>query len=145
MSDNVAKESSQDEFEINRNAVIRLWVKENFDGEVTEITRLERWRPQWKVLYSSDKNTGAVLFRGDRPIAGKSDLLFEMEVMKVLQANGVKVPHIHGWADEPKAFVMDWVETEQRAPGMLHTAIENIVPHLYNEHKACTAQNIPMS
>ena len=89
------------------------------------IRRLERWRPQWKVSYSANGKDSAVLVRGDRSIAGSSDLRFEMEVMQVLEANNIKVPHIHGWMDDPKAFVMDWVETDDRAPGMLHTAIDN--------------------
>ncbi|MDP6978543.1 MAG: phosphotransferase [Myxococcota bacterium] len=104
---------------------IAEWISEQLGGEVLEVTRLERWRPQWKVTYSVDGATGAVLFRGNRPIAGKDDLRFEMEVMQALEANGIRVPHIHGWVDSPKAFVMDWVDTDDRAPGMLHTAIEN--------------------
>lgn len=101
------------------------WVSKHFGGEVQEITRLERWRPQWKLSYAVDGKTKAVLFRGNRSIAGKQDLQFEMEVMQTLAANGIKVPTIYGWCDDPKAFVMDWIDTEDRAPGMLHTAIEN--------------------
>ncbi len=101
------------------------WVSEHLNGDVVEITRLERWRPQWKVRYSVGGASKAVLFRGDRSIAGQKDLKFEMEVMLALEANGIKVPHIFGWCDTPKAFVMDWVDTEDRAPGMLHTAIDN--------------------
>ncbi|MEE4662160.1 MAG: phosphotransferase [Halieaceae bacterium] len=104
---------------------IHAWVREHLGGTVLDVQRLERWRPQWKVRYEAAGVEHAVLFRGDRPIAGKHDLRFEMDVMQVLEANGIKVPHIHGWVDTPKAFVMDWVETEDRAPGMLHTAIEN--------------------
>ena len=101
------------------------WIKQNLGGTVTGITRLERWRPQWKVSYSVDGKENAVLFRGNRSIAGKQDLKFEMEVMQALEKNNIKVPHIYGWCDSPKAFVMSWVDTEDRAPGMLHTAIEN--------------------
>jgi aminoglycoside phosphotransferase (APT) family kinase protein len=115
----------QNAFEEECRAGIVAWVSEHLGGEVREITRLERWRPQWKVVYEAAGESRAVLFRGNRPIAGKDDLRFEMEVMQVLEANGIKVPHIHGWVDVPKAFVMDWIETEDRAPGMLHTAIEN--------------------
>ena len=104
---------------------ISEWVAKNLGGEVREATRLERWRPQWKVTYETSGETRTVLFRGDRSIAGENDLRFEMEVMQALEANGIKVPHIHGWVESPKAFVMDWIETEDRAPGMLHTAIEN--------------------
>ena len=122
-------ESDQGEFDPAIEALCHSgmtdWVKHNLDGTVTEITRLERWRPQWKVVYSADGKDNAVLFRGNRSIAGKQDLKFEMEVMQALEKNGIKVPHIYGWCDEPKAFVMDWIDTEDRAPGMLHTAIEN--------------------
>ena len=104
---------------------IRAWIADHLGGEVTGITRLERWRPQWKVEYSVGGERGAVLVRGNRPIAPIEALRFEMEVMQVLEANGILVPHIHGWVDDPAAFVMDWVDTEDRAPGMLHTAIEN--------------------
>lgn len=118
-------EFDQEAFETECRNGIADWVAQNLGGEVREITRLERWRPQWKVTYAADGATRSVLFRGDRPIAGKHDLRFEMDVMQVLERNGIQVPHIHGWVNTPKAFVMDWVETEDRAPGMLHTAIEN--------------------
>lgn len=113
------------ETEAQQFAGMTRWVAENLGGRVHEITRLERWRPQWKVSYKTDGGEAAVLFRGNRSIAGRQDLQFEMEVMQVLEAHHIQVPHIHGWCDDPKAFVMDWVDTEDRAPGMLHTAIEN--------------------
>ena len=104
---------------------IEAWVAEHLGGTVVDMVRLERWRPQWKVTYEAGGETNAVLVRGNRPIAPVEALRFEMEVMQVLEANGILVPHIHGWVDEPAAFVMDWVETKDRAPGMLHTAIDN--------------------
>lgn len=127
MSNNTepAQTNNQDAVEAQCHAGIKQWVHEHLKGDVTEITRLERWRPQWKVSYQTADTNSAVLFRGDRPIAGKNDLRFEMEVMQVMEANGIKVPHIYGWVDTPKAFVMEWIETEDRAPGMLHTALEN--------------------
>jgi aminoglycoside phosphotransferase (APT) family kinase protein len=114
-----------DAFEAKQISGIREWVAAHLDGETEEIVRLERWRPQWKVTYRDGNGSHVVLFRGNRPIAGEHDLRFEMEVMQVLEANGIQVPHIHGWVDFPKAFVMDWVETDDRAPGMVHTAIES--------------------
>ena len=114
-----------DAFEARRLEGIRTWIVENIGGEVGEITRLERWRPLWKVEYSKDGEDRAVLVRGDRPISAVYSLKYEMQVMQALEANGIKVPHIHGWMEFPKAFVMDWVDTEDRAPGMLHTAIDN--------------------
>ncbi|MEM1114365.1 MAG: hypothetical protein AAGI11_20805 [Pseudomonadota bacterium] len=104
---------------------IRAWIARELGGEVRSITRLERWRPQWKVTFVAADEVRAVLVRGNRPIAPVSALRFEMDVMEVLEKNGIKVPHIYGWMDSPAAFVMDWIDTEDRAPGMLHTAIEN--------------------
>ncbi len=114
-----------DALEAQQHAGIKAWVKDQLQGEVTDITRLERWRPQWKVSYTAGGEQKAVLFRGNRPIADPDNLKFEMQVMETLEANGIKVPHIYGWVDSPKAFVMEWIDTEDRAPGMLHTAIEN--------------------
>lgn len=118
-------EHEQDTLEAQSHEGMTDWVLKNLAGTVTSITRLERWRPQWKVSYTSDGKDNAVLFRGNRSIAGKQDLKFEMEVMQVLESNNIKVPHIYGWCDHPKSFVMAWVDTEDRAPGMLHTAIDN--------------------
>jgi aminoglycoside phosphotransferase (APT) family kinase protein len=118
-------EVDHDAFEARQHQGIRDWVSKQLGGEVQAIERLERWRPQWKVSFTKDGENDAVFVRGNRPIAGENDLRFEMEVMKVLEAKGILVPHIYGWMDSPKAFVMDWVDTDDRAPGMLHTAIEN--------------------
>ena len=118
-------EVDHDAFEAKQHQGIRDWVSKQLGGEVHAIERLERWRPQWKVSFTKDGESAAVFVRGNRPIAGENDLRFEMEVMQVLEANGILVPHIYGWMDSPKAFVMDWVDTDDRAPGMLHTAIEN--------------------
>ncbi len=115
----------QEAFEAEQHRGITEWVATHLGGKVRAIERLERWRPCWKVTYTDGDETDAIFVRGNRPIAGKHALRFEMEVMQALEANGIRVPHIHGWMDSPKAFVMDWVDTEDRAPGMLHTAIEN--------------------
>ncbi len=127
MADNETSDSEldHDAFEAQCRAGITAWVAEHFDGEVVDVERLERWRPQWKVTYRSADGERSVLFRGNRPIAPVESLRFEMQVMQVLEANGIRVPHIYGWVESPVAFVMDWVDTEDRAPGMLHTAIDN--------------------
>ncbi len=113
------------EYEAQCREGITAWVAAHLNGHVEAIERLERWRPQWKVTFRSGDTSRSVLFRGNRPIAPVEALRFEMDTMKVLEANGILVPHIYGWVDSPPAFVMDWVETDDRAPGMLHTAIDN--------------------
>ena len=125
MGDDNADTIDHAEFEAQCRSGIEAWVAEHFDAEVVDMQRLERWRPQWKVTYKSAHETRSVLFRGNRPIAPVESLRFEMEVMQTLEANGIKVPHIYGWVDDPAAFVMDWIDSEDRAPGMLHTAIDD--------------------
>jgi len=110
--------------EARRLESIEDWVKTHVGGRVDEIERLERWRPVWRVDYSKDGEKKALLVRGDRPCTTLYSLRHEMLVMEALEANGIPVPHIHGWMDFPKAFVMDWAEGD-RDPGMIHTAIEN--------------------
>ena len=77
-----------DAVEAEQHKGIRVWVAEHLNGEVTDIRRLERWRPQWKVTYTANNETNAVLFRGNRSIAGKQDLKFEMEeeYLKIAEA-----------------------------------------------------------
>lgn len=109
-----------------RTEAIRKWTEENLGGKVTGIRRLERWRPLWKVDYR-DGNQGehAVLVRGDRPISSLFSLRHEMIVTEVLEKNGIGVPHVHGWIDFPKSYVIDWIETGgDRDPGMIYTAID---------------------
>lgn len=103
---------------------IRNWVQERVGGEVVSIERLMRWRPVWRVDYKKDGLDKAVLVKGDRPCTQLYSLKHEMLVMEVLEKHGVGVPHIHGWIEEPKAFVMDWAEGD-RDPGLVHTAMEN--------------------
>lgn len=123
--DTEGPEVSDDEYEAACRDGIRQWVADELGGRVTDIERLARWRPQWKVTYTVGDDERRVLFRGNRPIAPVSALRFEMDVMVALETNGIRVPHIYGWVEDPAAFVMDWIDTEDRAPGLLHTAMDD--------------------
>ena len=80
---------NQAQFERESSEGIQRWVTDNLNGEVTAITRLERWRPQWRVDFTTPEGPATVLFRGNRPNAGDRNLRFEMEVMQVLEKNGI--------------------------------------------------------
>ena len=123
-----------EEFEKEAHEGIKKWISEKFDGEVTDIARLERWRPQWKVSFVTGGEDKAVLVRGNRPISPVSMLRMEMEVMAVLEKHGVKVPPIYGWMEQPVAFVMGWIDVdEDRAPAMLHTSMANPTESMSDE------------
>jgi aminoglycoside phosphotransferase (APT) family kinase protein len=103
---------------------IKTWLSNNVEGEIVNVERLMRWRPVWRVDYKTNGENKALLLKGVRPCTQLYSLKHEMLVMEVLEANGIDVPHIHGWIESPEAFVMDWAEGD-RDPGLIHTAIDN--------------------
>ena len=48
-------------FEARCRAGIEAWVAEHLGGDIVDMVRLERWRPQWKVTYTAAGEDGAVL------------------------------------------------------------------------------------
>lgn len=97
----------QAEAHAREEAQIRAWLAENIGGTVTAFERLPRWRPSWQVTVERGGETLALHVRGDRPSGlGICPLRREYDVLSLLQANGIPVPHIHGWCPQPEAIVM---------------------------------------
>ena len=88
-------------------------------GRVVSAQSQERWRPAWflEVEKPSGERVG-VYFRGDRGAEqhGVYPLEHEYEVMRVLEAHGIPVPHIYGFCDQPRGIVME------QAPGRANLA-----------------------
>lgn len=82
-------------------------------GPVTAIQRQARWRPVWFATVSTDDGDLDVVVRGDRV---DMELIFplehEMRFQQVAHASGIPVPAVHGWIDEPGAYVMAAVPGE---------------------------------
>lgn len=89
-------------------AQVRGWLEREL-GEVTELHRQPRWRPVWFATAGGR----SVVVRGDRT---DMELIFpldhEMRFQKIAHAHGIPVAAVHGWIDEPPAFVMDEVPGE---------------------------------
>lgn len=86
-------------------------------GRVVRAVRQARWRPAWDFDVERDGETVPVYFRGDRAEgSGVYGLEHEYGVLRVLAANGIPVPHVYGFCDEPRGIVM------QRAPGRANLA-----------------------
>ncbi len=88
-------------------------------GRIVSAQSQERWRPAW--FLEVERPTGerlGVYFRGDRGAEqhGVYPLEHEYEVMRVLEAHGIPVPHIYGFCDEPRGIVME------QAPGRANLA-----------------------
>jgi len=94
--------------------------------------RQGRWRPAWFIEIEREGHSAggaeaagerlAIYFRGDRGISdhGAYALEHEMKILQVLEREGIPVPHVYGFCDEPRGIVME------RVPGRadLGTAID---------------------
>jgi aminoglycoside phosphotransferase (APT) family kinase protein len=89
------------------------WCHEHLGGEVVGIRQQARWRPVWFVDVDRDGDTTTVMVRGDRTDAAPLfPLDHEMRFQQLLEADGIPVAHVHGWVDDPRAFVIDVVPGE---------------------------------
>jgi len=88
-------------------------------GRIVGVEKQERWRPAWflEVERPGGERVG-VYFRGDRGMEqhGVYTLEHEYEVLRVLEAHGIPVPHVYGFCDEPRGIVME------KAPGRANLA-----------------------
>ncbi len=90
--------------------LITEWVEAHIGGRVTALVRQARWRPVWFVDVVLGGETLALCVRGERlDIPGVWPLRHEMTAQALLEAGGIPVPSVHGWCDEPTAFVTDRV------------------------------------
>ena len=86
-------------------------------GRVVRAVRQARWRPAWDFDVERDGAIVPVYFRGDRTEgSGVYGLEHEHGVLRVLAANGIPVPRVYGFCDEPRGIVME------RAPGRANLA-----------------------
>jgi aminoglycoside phosphotransferase (APT) family kinase protein len=100
-------------------ARITAWIEGNLGGRVVAIERQLRWRPVWfatvehpveRPVGSSATTTIELCVRGERvDTPGLFPLRHEMVVQELLEGQGVLVPHVYGWCDDPPAYVMDRV------------------------------------
>jgi aminoglycoside phosphotransferase (APT) family kinase protein len=89
--------------------LVRAWLESNI-GTVVRLERQARWRPVWFVDVERDGEVLELCVRGDRTdFPGIYPLEHEMLVQRLLHERGIPVPAVHGWIDEPRAFVIDRV------------------------------------
>lgn len=89
--------------------LIRRWLERNL-GPVTRLERQARWRPVWFADVERDGDVLELCVRGDRTdYPGVFPLEHEMLAQRLMRERGVRVAGVHGWIDEPRAFVIDRV------------------------------------
>jgi aminoglycoside phosphotransferase (APT) family kinase protein len=87
-------------------ARIDEWIRTHIGGTVVGMRRQARWRPVWFVDVERDGERLDVMVRGDRTDAAPLfPLEHEMRFQELLEEDGIPVPHVYGWCDEPRAFV----------------------------------------
>ena len=94
---------------------LRAWIEERIGGRVVRSERQPRWRPAWFIDVERPGAQGGehlrLYVRGDRGLAdhGVYSLEREMRVLQVLESQGIPVPHIYGFCEEPRGIVMQWI------------------------------------
>ena len=78
-------------------------------GRVVAASAQARWRPAWFLDVDCGGETKQVYFRGDRGLAdpGVYPLEHELAVLQLLEAEGILVPHVYGWSDDPRGIIME--------------------------------------
>lgn len=121
---------------------IANWVNTHLNGNIINFEKLARWRPSWNIeVELADTAANLQLHvRGERgPGLETQPLDMEMRILQILANNGIPVPHVYGWCDEPKAIVMQNVPGEAYAgvetDAALQPLIEDYVSILADIHK----------
>src|SRR5262249_18171936 len=79
-------------------------------GRVAALSRRRRWRPVWFADVERDGERLELCVRGDRtdmPLIFPLD--HEMRFQALLHEHEIPVARVHGWIDDPCAYVMDRV------------------------------------
>jgi len=90
-------------------AKVRDWLDAHL-GRVEWIRRQPRWRPVWFADVEGADGRLELCVRGDRtdmPLIFPLD--HEMRLQDLLVRHGIPAPRVHGWIDDPLAYVMDRV------------------------------------
>lgn len=86
------------------------WVEATL-GRVTDMVAVPGWRPAWNASVETPSGIISIHIRGDRSAGQETQpLRVEHDVLRLLEGEGIPVPHIHGWCDRPPAIVMDRID-----------------------------------
>jgi aminoglycoside phosphotransferase (APT) family kinase protein len=141
MSINDTNEDAED-------AGVKAWLQANLPGRIVRFERHRRWRPAWFVDVLADGLITALYVRGERAEGLHTQPLErEYQVLKLLAANGVRVPRIYGWSDAPKAIFMERIDGEPYEGGAetepsRRAAVEDYMGHLAQVHRIDVADAV---
>jgi len=109
---------------------VRTGLERALDGRVVSIRRQPRWRPVWFADVERDDAVLELCVRGDRT---DMELIFplrhEMRFQELLHERGIPTAVVHGWIDEPDAYVMDRVPGRADFEGVPESERDAVVDH----------------
>ncbi|UUZ73962.1 hypothetical protein LP415_14035 [Polaromonas sp. P1(28)-8] len=90
---------------------LQAFVQGLMGGKIISMVRQVRWRPAWFVDVERNGELLHLHLRGDREgdVAIFPELKREADVISVLGEQGVKVPRIYGFCEDPPCILMDAV------------------------------------
>jgi hypothetical protein len=111
-------------------------------GRVVAAVRQERWRPAWFLDVDCGGEIRKVYFRGDRGVGAIAfyTLDYEFRVMQVLEAQGIPVPHLYGYCEDPMGIVMAVVDGRENLgteadPELRRSTLEHYMELLLEMHR----------
>jgi aminoglycoside phosphotransferase (APT) family kinase protein len=116
------------------------WLERTLDARLLRAERQPRWRPAWVLELERSGERLPLYWRGDRGLAEGINDIYDLEreekILRVLQANGIPVPHIYAVCRSPLGIVMEHrpgranlaeAETEAEREAVLDHYIEILV------------------
>jgi hypothetical protein len=94
------------------------WVEKTLGARIVSFERQARWRPAFFLELDRDGERLSIYLRGERGELdhGAYPLEHESRVLQVLESEGLPVPHVYGFCEDPHAILMD------RSPGRANLA-----------------------
>lgn len=103
--------------------------------------RQQRWRPAWLAKVERQGQSLTLYVRADRGAGLETrPLSHEYAVLRLLEQQGIPVPRLYGWCDDPEAIVMEALDDQpfhggaDTDPG-LHRIVQEYVGILARIHR----------
>ena len=95
------------------------WLTARFGSPPSQFDRVLRWRTGWEAVVRIAGRDQGLVVRANRGGSFKPPIPLELEARlhDVMEANGVRVPHVYGMIDDPLAIVME------KLPGGINTGL----------------------
>lgn len=112
---------------------LRAFVEDLMGAKIVHMERQVRWRPAWFADVERDGKLLHLHLRGDREgdVAIFPELKREADVMRVLGEQGINVPRIYGFCEDPPCIVMDALPGSRSMADAANDAVRRSIAREY--------------